>query len=101
MKVILDNTSSVELKSTVRNCDFYLQKIKELNIDRQFESLKAICTDGDIKPTMKYQWIATSTRLVGDDDPFEATGNSPFEAIKNLYKEMRDFVENYNYEDDN
>ena len=99
IRVYFDNTSSWEAKQSIRNCDFYLEKIKKLNIDREFESLKAICTDGDIRPTMKYQWVATSTMLIGDDDPFEGIGSSPFEAIKNLYKAMTNFVENYNPED--
>ena len=74
-----------------RGSTFYLDAIKELNINREFSKLEAFCTDGDIRPPYPYQWIATSTILVGDDDPFEGEGETPLEALRNLYYNMKHF----------
>jgi len=74
-----------------RNFTFYLDAIKALDIDREFSRLEVFCTDGDIRPPYPYQWRAISTMLSGDDDPFEGLGETPLEALRNLYKEMKEF----------
>ena len=94
---IFFNNLSTSLKgrtSKARNSTFYLDAIKELGIDREFAKLEAVCTDGDTKPPYPYQWRATSTLLVGDDDPFEGFGETPLEALKNLYAQMKEFKKN-------
>ena len=60
-------------------------------MDREFSRLEAICTDGEIRPPYPYQWIAKSTMVAGDDDPFEGIGENPLEALHNLWKEMKNF----------
>ena len=87
------NTSEAPRKTKSHSYTFYLDKIKELDIGREFAELKAYCTDGDIRPPYPYQWIATSTMLVGDDDPYEGIGESPLEALRNLYKSMKHAIE--------
>lgn len=102
MKVFLDNTStSFKGRTTkARNLTFYLDKIKELEMGREFTKLEAFCTDGDIKPPYPYWWRATSTMVVGDDDPFEGVGETPLQALRNLYAEMKVFKENPITEDE-
>ena len=66
-----------------RSIDFYLEKI---GIER-FGKLEVFSTAGDIRPPYPYQWLATSISY--GDDPYIGLGKSPFEAIRNLYKEMK------------
>lgn len=96
LKVFFDNTSTSQKGRSSRSHSFtsYLDAIKELAVDREFSKLEAVCTDGDLRPPYPYQWRATSTLLAGDDDPFEGIGESPLEALRNLYKEMKHFKEN-------
>jgi hypothetical protein len=63
-------------------------------MDREFSKLEAFCTDGCITPPFPYQWRATSTQLVGDDDPFEGLDETPLGAVKNLYFQMKEFKKN-------
>ena len=93
MKVFFDNLStSLKGRSPKsRSFTFYLDAIKELDMDREFSKLETFCTDGDIRPPYPYQWRATSTTLVGDDDPFEGLGGNPLEALRNLYLQMKEF----------
>lgn len=102
MKVFLDNTStSLKGRSTkAHNYTFYLDAIKALDMGREFKMLEAICTDGDIRPPYPYQWRAISTLIPGDDDPFEGLGESPLEALRNLYADMKDFQQNPPQEED-
>lgn len=96
MKIFLDNIST-SLKGRggkSRGTTFYLDAIKELGMDREFAKLEVFCTDGDIRPPYPYQWRATSTTLVGDDDPFEGFGETPLEALRNLYAQMKEFKKN-------
>ena len=72
-----------------RGFTFYLDAIKGLEMDREFKSLEAYCTDGDFRPLNPYQWRAISTMLEYDDDPFEGLGWTPLEAIRNLYKQIK------------
>jgi len=83
------NTSEAPRNSKQRNLTFYLDRIKELDVGREFATFEAFCTDGDIRPPYPYQWLAKSTLIPGDDDPFEGTGATPLEAVRNLYKEMK------------
>ncbi len=95
-KVFFDNlsTSLNGRSGKSRSFTFYLDAIKNLEIDREFAKLEVFCTDGDIRPPYPYQWRATSTLLSGDDDPFEGLGGNPLEAVRNLYKEMKYFKNN-------
>jgi hypothetical protein len=88
------NTSEAPRKSKAHDYTFYLDKIKALEMSREFSKLEAFCTDGDIRPPYPYQWRAISTMIPGDDDPFEGLGASPLEALRNLYKEMKSFRDN-------
>lgn len=89
------NTSEAPRNSRARDFTFYLDSIKSLKLDREFSKLEAICTDGDMTPPYAYQWRATSTMLVGDDDPFEGLGGTPIEAIRALYKDMKYAVDHW------
>jgi len=91
MKVVICNTSKSERNTKSRNTTFYLDKIKGLNMGREFDYLKAFCTDGDIRPPYPYQWQAFSTTILGDDEPFEGVGGSPLSAVKRLYEAMKEF----------
>ena len=79
---------SREMRSNInpkqRNINFYLEKI---GIDR-FGKLEVFSTAGDIRPPYPFQWRATS--IPYGDEPFEGLGATPFEAIKNLYKDMEE-----------
>lgn len=106
MSIFLCNTST-SLKgrsSKSRSFTFYLDAIKKLDIEREFDKLEAFCTDGDIRPPYPYQWRAISTIIIGDDDPFEGLGGSPLEALRNLYLEMKsakkDFLSDMNEEEE-
>ena len=102
MEIFLDNTStSLKGRTTkARSFTFYLDAIKELEMNREFAKFEAFCTDGDIYPPYPYQWRATSTMVVGDDDPFEGIGEAPLEALRNLYAQMKDFKKNPPIEDE-
>ena len=98
-KTIFFDNLSTSLKGRSgksRGATFYLDAIKELGMDREFAKLEAFCTDGDIRPPYPYQWRATSTLLAGDDDPFEGLGETPLEALRNLYAQMKEFNIKYN-----
>lgn len=69
-------------------------------MSREFAKLEAFCTDGGIRPPYPYQWLATSTLLPGDDDPFEGIGETPLEAVRNLYAQMKHFKQNPPEDDD-
>lgn len=96
MKTFFDNTATSQKGrgSKAHSYTFYLDKIKELDIQRECKLIEVVCTDGDLRPPYPYQWRAISTTIPGDDDPFEGLGESPLEALKNLYEGMKDFVEN-------
>ena len=66
-----------------RNINFYLEKIGVENLAK----IEVFSTAGDIRPPYPYQWLVTSIPF--GDDGYEGIGATPFEAIKNLYKEMR------------
>ena len=89
MKIHFDNTSeSMKGRTTkARNVTFYLDKIREKGFE--FDKLEAICTDGDIRPPYPYQWRATTKIPVGWDDPCEGVGESPLEALRELWKEVK------------
>lgn len=89
MNMFICNTSTAPRKSKQHSYTYYLDKISELGMEREFATLNAFCTDGDINPPYPYQWIAYSTMLSGDDDPFEGVGNSPLNALRALYKAMK------------
>ena len=73
--------SSISYKA--RNINFYLERI---GIER-FGKLEVFTTAGDIMPPYPYQWRATS--MPYGDDPFEGFGETPLEAMKNLYCVMK------------
>ena len=85
------NISEAPRNPKARSYTFYLDAIKSLGMGREFAKFEAFCTDGDIRPPYPYQWIAKSTMVTGDDDPFEGIGGSPLEAIRNLYHSMKSF----------
>ena len=91
MNIFFDNTSTAPRKSRAHSFTFYLDAIKELKMDREFSRLEAVCTDGDILPKFPYQWRAVSTMIPGDDDPFEGVASSPLDALRILYKDMKNF----------
>lgn len=76
-----------ELRSSInpkqRSINFYLEKI---GIEK-FGSIEVFSTAGDIRPPYPYQWVATS--IPYGDDGYEGVGATPFEAIRNLYQEMK------------
>lgn len=92
MKIILSNTSEAPRKGRARSFTFYLDAIIALNMDRKFDRLEAVCTDGEILPLYPYQWRAISTMIPGDDDPFEGISDTPLKALHDLYFEMKNFV---------
>ena len=100
METFVCNTSEAPRKAKQHSYTFYLDKIKELDIGREFATLKAFCTDGDIRPEVPYQWVAHSTLVPGDDDPFEGVGDSPLNALKDLYESMKNAKENPLEEED-
>lgn len=100
MKAFFDNLSTIVRNPKQIGYTFYLDKIKELDIGREFSKLEAICTDGSILPPYPYQWKATSTMVPGDDDPFEGLGGSPLAALRELYKEMKHFVQHPPFDED-
>ena len=67
-----------------RNMDFYLEKIGI----KRFGRLEVFSTAGDIRPPYPFQWRATS--IFYADDCFEGIGSTPYQAVKNLYKEMEE-----------
>ena len=84
---IICNLGLPQSSTKARNLEFYLDGIKKLG--REFKSLEAICTDGDIRPPYRYQWRAISNIVAGEDDPFEGLGGTPIEAMRNLYKSIK------------
>jgi hypothetical protein len=81
---------------------FYLEKIYDLEYSYtfqkiEFDCLRAFSTAGDILPPYSFQWIAYTKVREGDDDPFEGLGETPFEAMKNLYKVIKKIKQNDNH----
>ena len=102
MKIFFDNLStSLKGRSLkARNFTFYLDRIKELEMEREFAKLEVFSTEGGFRPPYPYQWRATSTLLSGDDDPFEGLGEAPLEALRNLYLQMKEFKKNPPHQED-
>jgi len=71
-----------------RTLDFYLDMIIEKDFD--FDRLEAYSTKGDIRPPYQYQWRVLSKVRKGDDDAFEGLGGTPLEALRNLYKNIKE-----------
>ncbi len=84
------NTSEAPRKGKARDLTFYLDRIKEEGLE--FSKLEAFCTDGDIRPPYPYQWVATAKIRAGEDDPIEGVGKSPIEAVRNLYKNIKELL---------
>lgn len=99
METHFDNLSEAPRNSKSHSYSYYLDAIKKLNMEREFSRLEAHCTDGDIRPPYPYQWRAISTQVPGDDDPWEGFGETPLEALRNLYLGMRDTYDNWEPED--
>jgi hypothetical protein len=87
-EIIICNTSEAPRKGKARDITFYLDQIRQ-KYELEFDKLEAICADGYIKPPYPYQWRATTKIRVGEDDPFEGLGGSPFEAIKELWNHIK------------
>ena len=85
--IFICNTSGFPQSSKSNNLASYLDKIVELG--GEFEKLEAFSTAGDIRPPYPYQWRATTKLIDGDDDSYEGIGESPLEAIRNLYKSFK------------
>lgn len=85
---ICRTTSSREERSSKsRSFTFYLDRLQDIGLE--FGTLEAFCTDGDIRPPYPYQWLAKTKLREGEDDPYEAVGGSPLEAVRNLYKQAK------------
>jgi hypothetical protein len=67
--------------------DYYLDKILELGFEVQ--RIEPYSTAGDITPPCWYQWLAVTKLRPGDDDAIKDNGNTPFEAVYNLYKYIK------------
>ena len=80
-----------------RTLDFYLDMITEKGFE--FDCLKAYSTAGDIKPP--YQWRALCKVRKGDDDAFEGLGETPLEALRNLYRDVKEAEKMVLEEDEN
>lgn len=81
---------SISTKS--RNLDFYLEKIEDFKWV-EFDCLKVFCTAGDIRPPYPHQWVAYTKVREGEDDPFEGVGRTPLEAIRDLYRILKESEE--------
>ena len=90
-KVFFCNTGVKPRSPKSHSFDSYLDKIKKLGFE--FDVLRAYSTAGDIRPPYPYQWQATTKPISGYDDVPEGLGGTPFEAIKDLCK---DITLNYN-----
>lgn len=85
---VCSTSSSREERSTKsRSFTFYLDRLQDLGVE--FGKLEAWCTDGDIRPPYPYQWMASTKIRDGEDDPYEAIGGSPLEALRELYKQVK------------
>ena len=71
-----------------RTLDFYLDLIIEKGFE--FDRLEAHSTAGGIRPPYPYQWRALCKVRKGDDDAFEGLGGTPLEALRNLYKDIKE-----------
>lgn len=69
--------------------DFLLDRLGDI-----FDSLQVVSTAGDIRPPYYYQWIAKTKLFDGWDDPIEGVGGTPYQAVRNLYKNVKEFIEN-------
>jgi len=95
MKTFFDNTSEAPRNPRARGFTFYLDEIKKMGCE--FGKIEAICTDGDIRPPYPYQWIATTKRREGEDDPFEGIAGEPLKAIIKLYRAVKN---GFDYQED-
>ena len=48
-----------------------------------------VSTAGDIRPPYRFQWRCRSIVFEGHDDCYEGFGGTPHEAVKALYREMK------------
>ena len=88
IKIFFDNLGVKPRSSKSRNYDFYLDLIIENGFE--FDKLEAYSTAGDIRPPYAYQWRALCKVRKGDDDAFEGLGGTPLEALRNLYKDIKE-----------
>lgn len=71
-----------------RNLNWYLQEIENMEWI-EFDKLVPWSTAGDFRPPYPYQWQALTKPRPGDDDPFEGIGGSPLEAVRDLYRTLK------------
>lgn len=76
--------SSISPKS--RNMNFYLEKIGIENILK----IEVVSTAGDIRPPFPFQWRIVTIPF--GDDGIEGFGETPLQAIRDLYKEMKVYL---------
>lgn len=73
--------STIKLTPSV---NFYLESVWDC-----FDRIVPYTTSGDIRPPYPFQWIAYSKVFEGDDDPYMGVGSTPFEALKDLYQQLK------------
>lgn len=70
--------------------DWYLEKIEELGWI-EFDCIKVFCTFGSPRPPYAHQFIAYCKARSGiDDEPWDGVGGTPFEAVRDLYKSLKE-----------
>ena len=81
------------MRSTISNksrgINFYLEKISDIGYE--VDCLNPYSTAGDILPPYPYQWQVKTKIKMGDDDALEGIGETPLEAIRDLYFLIKKF----------
>ncbi|KKL28164.1 hypothetical protein LCGC14_2377880 [marine sediment metagenome] len=81
----------IEMRSTIKNkIDWYIEKITVLGFE--FNCLKVWTTAGDIRPPYPFQYQALTKLRKGEDDAYDGLGGTPLEAVKSLYKTIKELI---------
>jgi hypothetical protein len=77
------------ISSKARTLDSYMWMLEPY-----FDRFEIYSGEGERRQPYPYQWIAYSKVFEGSDDAYEGVGGSPFEAIRNLYNNIKRSVNN-------
>jgi len=73
------------LSTKQRNTDYYL-----CLIEPYFDRFEVYSGAGELRRPYLYQWHALSKVFAGYDDAYVGIGSTPLEALRNLYKSIKE-----------
>jgi len=79
------------MRSNIKNkIDWYIEKIADFGFE--CDCLKVWTTAGEIRPPYPFQYQALTKLRKGEDDSYDGLGGTPLEAVKDLYKTIKEII---------